>query len=362
MLKISYFHIIVLLLLLSGCLDEPSQPELVVPIAPESADAMTYIHAQNNFSAVDGKPLLVDFFTLYVQYKSWHIIDVRTAEKFNSGHIEYAVNIIPNNLLVYLRDLELEENVKIALVCSDGQLSSYLQCFARIAGFNNVFTLHFGMASWNSDFSHSWKANSLSGQAPMYYYLDNFHNAAPDNYIVPSIDLIDANSIPEKMYERIDRVLNNNNFTSQNIDDESSLFISIEDVYSKYDAESNSFSNLSIYCYDLLELYQLYGNNSPTSSPSHPPTALHIDPPLQFDYRLDNGIQKVPSGEIVIIYSSDGHASAFVTAILRVLGYNAKSMLYGANTFGGAIMPYTKDEVRNGLYRIKRFFNLPYIQ
>ena len=75
---------------------------------------------------------------------------------------------------------------------------------------------------------------------------------------------------------------------------------------------------------------------------------LYIMPPLQegkghtagtiwyrdipaFEFRSTKSLQTLPSNSTIIIYSADGQLSACMAAYLTVLGYNVKTLLFGAN-------------------------------
>ena len=44
-------------------------------------------------------------------------------------------------------------------------------------------------------------------------------------------------------------------------------------------------------------------------------------------------MQTIPPGDDIVIYCTTGHNSGFVTAYLRLFGYNAKTIMYGNNAF-----------------------------
>jgi rhodanese-related sulfurtransferase len=44
-------------------------------------------------------------------------------------------------------------------------------------------------------------------------------------------------------------------------------------------------------------------------------------------------MQTIPANKEVVVYCGTSHNSAFVTAYLRLFGYNAKTLRYGNNGF-----------------------------
>ena len=91
---------------------------------------------------------------LFLQRDSVIIIDVRRNSDYLDGHIEGAINLFGSALFDSL--ITWNSPAKIALVSGTGEASAYYTSLFRIAGFGNVYTLSFGMGSWNSYFSDVW--------------------------------------------------------------------------------------------------------------------------------------------------------------------------------------------------------------
>lgn len=78
------------------------------------------------------------------------LIDVRTAEEFNKGHLENAVNINWNgndfgkNVMVY------DKNKPVFIYCLSGGRSSSAASFLRKNGFKEVYELEGGIIKWRS--------------------------------------------------------------------------------------------------------------------------------------------------------------------------------------------------------------------
>ena len=41
----------------------------------------------------------------------------------------------------------------------------------------------------------------------------------------------------------------------------------------------------------------------------------------------------LPNEKIIVVYSNDAHSSAYLAAYLKLLGYDAKTLKYGASSF-----------------------------
>jgi len=63
--------------------------------------------------------------------------------------------------------------------------------------------------------------------------------------------------------------------------------------------------------------------------PGHIPGAVQYTP--KETLKLDVDLKTLPTDMPIAVYCYTGQTSAFITAYLRVLGYDAKSILYGTN-------------------------------
>jgi rhodanese-related sulfurtransferase len=84
----------------------------------------------------------------------------------------------------------------------------------------------------------------------------------------------------------------------------------------------------------------------------------HIDGAMQYtpsaDLALDTYLKTLPTNMPIAVYCYTGQNSARVAAYLRLMGYNAKSLTYGAN---GMIW----DEMTNGKWTEAAIMNYDYI-
>jgi rhodanese-related sulfurtransferase len=99
-------------------------------------------------------------------------------------------------------------------------------------------------------------------------------------------------------------------------------------IYNKLDS---TFTNTFIVCFGHDGLYIL-GSNGDLTAKGHPPSSVFYMQSNGYysDLRSTSYLQTIPSSKDIVVYSKYGHSSAFVVAYLRLLGYNAKSLLFGA--------------------------------
>lgn len=72
------------------------------------------------------------------------IIDVRTLDEYNSGHIEGAINIPVDNI----DSINYDKNAIIILYCASGMRSTKAASILVDAGYTNVHNLDGGLINW----------------------------------------------------------------------------------------------------------------------------------------------------------------------------------------------------------------------
>ena len=79
------------------------------------------------------------------------IIDVRTPEEWNRGHIAEADLVTISGIYSFgkaLQDLNLPQNEDVIFVCGSGQRSATASEIASLLGFTKVYNLANGMNGW----------------------------------------------------------------------------------------------------------------------------------------------------------------------------------------------------------------------
>lgn len=75
------------------------------------------------------------------------IIDVRTAEEYNTGHIDGSVNISVDNISSVIYD----KNSEIIVYCASGMRSADAADTLVDLGYTNVYNLDGGLINWGFD-------------------------------------------------------------------------------------------------------------------------------------------------------------------------------------------------------------------
>jgi rhodanese-related sulfurtransferase len=239
------------------------------------------------------------------------IIDVRTNAEFVNGHIQGAENVSNSELLNFILTGNADSYQKIVLVSADGQSSAYYTCLLRLYGVNNVYSMKFGMAYWNLDFAQVWLQKIKDSPNLDFYTTENY----PKNQFkdLPSVFDESSGAIQDLAKQRIA------SFISRGFIDW------VDDI-----EETAVGSSVYLVCYGNQLLYEKEG---------HPPNTVFY---LEAEHlKSVKDLQTMPPDREILIYDYNGQLSAEVTAYLQVLGYNAKSFLFGANQLIYSSMVYS---------------------
>ncbi len=88
------------------------------------------------------------------------ILDVRTPQEYNSGHIPGA-KLVPLQYLPYIVG-QLNRNQKILVYCRSGSRSLQACLYLSRLGFTNVYNMQGGIIAWKS------AGLRLAGEYPIY--------------------------------------------------------------------------------------------------------------------------------------------------------------------------------------------------
>ena len=235
---------------------------------------------------------------------SIYIIDIRKAEDYDTAHIEGAVNVTLSNLLTHMEENDLSAYDKVAIICYSGQTAAFGTSLLRLSGYDNVFSMKFGMCSWHANFAGSW--NNNIGTNPVY--IETTANAKGD-----------AGDLPE---------LSTGKTTGLEILDARVNYI-LTDAEEGFDAAKVTNQML----YDNKDDYYIvnYWPEDEYNDPGHFIGAIQYTPGGSM--KLSAGLKTLPTDKKIAVYCYTGQNSAYLTAYLRLIGYDAKSLLFGTNGF-----------------------------
>ncbi len=254
------------------------------------------------------------------------IVDIRAEEDFSKGHIKGATRVEFSALAQYFEsDITPFAFDKIILVSDNGQSSSYATSLLRLMGYGNVYSMRWGMSAWNQDFAQT-----------------NWLQAIGSSHQKELVTKISEKASAQKMPE-----LNTGKSTGEAIllDRVNKLFS--EGVEVAELSADQVFANSSSY-------YIMNYIRRDKYEAGHIPGAIRYKP--KGTLGIVKAMSTIPQDKESVVYCGTGHNSGFVTAYLRLFGYNAHTLVYGNNAFMHGKMleeraslswlPFTNKEVK----------------
>ncbi len=269
-------------------------------------------HLEANGNLINGPliPALVEPETVFehLQNPGMLVIDVRPEEAFREGHIEFAVNVPPPAILDYFEYcIDPNSFELIVLVCSSGFMGGYVNAVLLLLGYHNVVNMRYGLSSWDEDIAARFWLDALGNE--MLGRLDTRTYPMPPPGELPAIS--GPAQVPAQLLrERARQVLN----------------VSVADVQLPFHALADAAETPYLVSYWPAERY----------GQGHLPGSVRYEP--KFSLHSSTHIHTLPPDRPMVVYCYSGHHSTYVTAFLRLLGYDAYNMPYGANAFAHNMM------------------------
>jgi rhodanese-related sulfurtransferase len=288
----------------TGCKDDDTQ---VIPpvVVNESEVLATYLESANSplgkdFVNTDMPTVIAatDVYTL-TQTNQVYIIDIRTAADFATGHIQNAVNVTFANLLTHIKSVDLTNYTKVVIACYTGQTAGYGASLLRLLGYNKVYSLKWGMSSWHADFAGKWNT------AVSNMYATQFTTTASAKAAIGSLPtLTTGKTTGQEILEARVNALLVEGFTPATVTN-ATVFGALSNYYIVNYWPENQY---------------LIG---------HIPGAIQYTPKASIKLAAD--LKTLPTNKPVAVYCYTGQTSAYLVAYLRLLGYDAKTIMYGTN-------------------------------
>jgi rhodanese-related sulfurtransferase len=268
-----------------------------------------YIESNGIFKSISENTLIrANEVKKNIENLKYHIIDIRSESWFEYGHIKNANNVKPADLLSYFETKISPNNFeKIVVICYSGQSASYYTSLLRIAGYNNVYSMNWGMSSWRVDFAeNSWLKNIKNTFASK---LETNENAAQSTSQFPTLHTNKTNP-KEILRERLLKA-----FSTPYREH----IIKSTDVFEN----PNNYFTIS---YTNLENYKN----------GHIPGAFNYTPSNSFT--IATNLNTLPINKKIAIYCETGQRAAKMVAYLSLLGYDTGNIAYGENSFMNKIL------------------------
>jgi len=298
---VKYFVLILMVsaFIMAGCKkDDDEDP---TPAPPAKFEILKDYMVTNNLDVdvvISGWIVTADTVAAHGAATTYDIIDIRSIDDYNLGHIEGAVHGSLGTILADAADA----TKPILVACYTGQSAGHAVIALRLSGYANAKVLKWGMSGWNSSLSGAWNSNVGNTVAD---YPANWA-AAPGNITSPivfsTVPNIQSTSSDGAVIlaERVTAMLANG---FSGIDNTDVLASPTDYFINNYWAEA-----------DVVE----YGNIQP---------AYRLQP---FTLTAETYKNLDPS-KAIVNYCWTGQTSSMLTAYFYVLGYDAKSLKFGVN-------------------------------
>jgi len=227
------------------------------------------------------------------------VIDIRSEVDFLAGHIPGAYH---STLSTLIHDLEtfIPTDKPYVIACYSGQSSGHAKIALELLGYQDVYSLLFGMSAWNATLD-VWSAHCA----------DELANPETENQngnLVqhPYPELVGD---PETIVsQRVAAMLAGGyrGISYQNIADNLEEYFIIN-----YFGEAD------------------YQGEGTAGVPGHIPGAFQFTPYASLS--MDQMLSNIPVDQPVVVYCWTGQHSSQITAYLNMLGYDAYSLKWGAN-------------------------------
>ncbi len=274
-------------------------------------------YLENNGDFINSKtiPAMITSKEVYenLDNEKYKIIDTRKSEDFTKGHIKNAINISAKDMISQFENMAPESYNKIIMVCYSGQSSSYVTSIMRLLGYNNVFAMKAGMSSWNKDLAKEYWSKNISNN--FADQLEEVPNDKPAKEAHPTLKTGQTKA-KDILKVRAQKALNK---------PYKSLLVKAPELF------KNSAN------YYIVNYWPESKYNA-----GHVPSSIQYTPKKSLSISAD--LYTLPIDKKIVTYCYTGQHAAFVTAYLNILGYNAKALAYGANSFMNIEMKNKEDD------------------
>ena len=229
------------------------------------------------------------------------LIDFRSSAHFDTcGHIENAVNWSIGSLMDNLD--QIPAGAKVICICYTGQTASQATSILNMLGYD-AYNLLWGMCGWTSQHSVN---------------LGHWGNVTPggQNLETESNDLTTTFELPE-------------------------VAPGASDVTSAISMQADAYFGAGTKNITAADLYALINDGDPLNDPfviNYFPEANYDAGHIPGAYRISPGsfgeeeLTYLPTDQQIVVYCYSGQTSSQLCSYLNVLGYNAYSLKFGANS------------------------------
>ena len=233
------------------------------------------------------------------------VVDIRSTTDFALGHIPGAIH---SSLATLMADLDagtIPVNKDIVVACYSGQSAGHAKvALEMLVDGVDIYSLKWGMCSWNSATSGSWNGGTNTG----------------DNLANPSTESENA-GLTRHAYPKLADTT-----TATALEDRVAAMLAGGFQGIGYTEIQNNLDEYFIINYFGEADYLGEGGSG---VPGHIPGAYQFTPGVSLS--LDEMLKRLPTDKEIVVYCWTGQTSSQITAYLNMLGYTAYSLKFGSN-------------------------------
>ncbi len=304
LLKAKTTYLALALLLLAGC-GKDRQADEPVPSVAETELLLAYLEDNGNLLNSEYIPALIDADAVYQRLvaQNMHVIDVRPAEEFAAGHIAHSLNVTPEDILHHFEQrIQPTSFEQIVLVCNDAMLSGYVAAVLTFLGYDNVAALRFGLSIWDEEIAKQHWLAVLS---------DHLHEKQETTYN------------PKSPAGQLPALATGHNLPYHILRQQAKELL------------KNHSEGYAITIAELMEnpndYYIINYWPEPLYNRGHLPGAIQYTPKASL--HSSAYLNTLPIDKPVVLYCFTGNHSVYASVFLNLLGYEAYSLMHGANSF-----------------------------
>lgn len=298
------FSLIILLFTLgfTSCQDQDTNTqeiEFILPVVENQQKALLdFFEKSGNYINSPNSPFLLDIDDIRENMSNYLLIDIRYHEDYSKGHIDGAINVDREHIMAFLKTLNIYQYEKIVIIDNTGQGSAYVASILRAIGYGNIYPMKYGMSVWNKVFASNW-TDKLADKYASFITTENLDKNSKGEF--PKIHTA-GKTISEILAIRAQTEINYN------------FAVTIDNLVANID-----------------EYYIINYWPKAKYDEAHLVGARWYEPKKSLNPSQD--LSTIPTNKKVVVYCISGQNSSAVVGYLRLLGYDAYSLRFGANSF-----------------------------
>jgi rhodanese-related sulfurtransferase len=305
-----FYVLFALAIFAAGCKEEESAVTPTPVAINEATELVKYVESNNDY--VYAASSFVLSATTYrteviADPTKIYTIDIRSAADFGTKHLKGAVNVTMANLYTHIKGLTMSNYKYVVVACYSGQTASYCVSLVRsmlpLTDANKVVALKWGMSSIDSSFATAyWLVKPSNARASQFVATEAPAKPVKGNLPTLTTGLTTGKEILEARAAKL-----------------------LTDGFNITITEASLYTSLSNY------FIVNYWPNAAYKDPGHIDGAYNYEPTAK-PFKMDSVLKTLPTNKTIVLYCYTGQTSAYIGAYLKLIGYDVKSLSYGANS------------------------------